>query len=158
MKYRYTDKCVGCYLLRREVLDIGEHERSFLKGRRKTGEGNLIVYDCMDGRYQYKAAISGLLKPCVGINNAAHDCPRVIEGHCIFCSETQNLRHYGPEPLVYICGKHDKDWGTWLAEPDSYGNIRREYLTPRGRVRRENWIELFREFVEEMRQQLEGEP
>jgi len=72
-------------------------------------------------------------------------------------SETKKLKHYGYEPLVYICGEHDKAWSAWLDEPDEYGNVRTEYLAPQGRVRRGNWIELFREFIEDMRRQLEGE-
>lgn len=153
MENRFTDKCVGCYLLRREELDIGLSKT--FKDRKKTGEGKLVVYDCLDGRYPYLAAISGLLHPSVGINQAARDCEQVIEGHCILCRETSDLKKYGSEPpLVYICAKHDKAWSTWLDEPDSYGNVRLEYLAPRGRVRRENWIELFREFIEDMRRQL----
>jgi len=156
MEYRFTEKCIGCYQLRREELDI-EMSRIF-KDRRKNDEGKLVVYDCLDGLYPYQAAISGLLHPSVGINQAARGCPRVNEGHCILCPETDNLLSYGKEPLVYICKEHDKAWENWLDEVDSYSNVRREYIAPRGQMIRSIWIELFREFIEEIRQQLEGKP
>jgi len=126
MKYRFTDKCVGCYSLRREVIDIS---RMGLKGY-KTDDGKIVVYDCLDGRYPYQAVISGLLRPSTGINAAAHDCPKTIEGHCILCSETKKLKHYGYEPLVYICGEHDKAWSSWLDKHPG----RREEIAPKGRV------------------------
>jgi len=145
MEYRFTDKCIGCYQLRREVIDISAMS---LKGYR-TDTGKLVVYDCLDGRFPYRAVISGLLKPSVKVNIAAHNCPKTIEGHCIICEETERLKHYGYEPLVYICSKHDKAWGTWLDEHPG----KRDHIAPRGRSIRANWIEIFREFVEDIRRQ-----
>ena len=144
MEYRYTDKCIGCYLLRREVIDVS---KMALKGYR-TDAGKLVVYDCLDGRFPYQAVISGLLRPSTGINTAARDCEQTIEGHCIICSQTDKLEHYGHGPLVYICGKHDKAWGTWLDEHPG----KRDHIAPRGRSVRANWVEVFREFIEDMRQ------
>jgi len=152
VKYRFTDKCMGCYQLRREVLDVSGAGAG--KGYR-TDEGKIVVYDCLDGRFPYQAVISGLLRPSGGINTAARDCPQTIEGHCIICSQTDKLKHYGFEPpLVYICSEHDKAWGTWLDEHPG----KREHIAPKGRVVRGNWVEVFREFVEDMRRKAEGEP
>jgi len=61
--------------------------------------------------------------------------------------ETDKLKEYGYEPLVYICREHDKAWGTWLDKHPG----KRDHIAPRGRSVRANWIEVFREFIEDMR-------
>ena len=144
MEYRYTDKCVGCLELKRDVVEVSAMG---LKNYRTDG-GKLTLYHCLRGYFPYQAVISGLMKPSTGINMAARKCPKIISGHCILCLETKELRHYGHEPLVYICSKHDRAWGSWLDEHPG----KRDYIAPKVRSVRANWIEVFREFIEDMRQ------
>jgi len=125
-------KCIGCYDLLREELTSG--------GR------TLVVYNC-PRYFPYTCVLSGLLQPGSGIVETVRDCPDDPLSHCAVCSNTK-ITHYGQDE-VSICHEHDAAWGKWLDEhPD-----RRAYLAPKGRARKANWIEVFREFVEDMRQQ-----
>lgn len=122
-------KCIGCYDLHRRVLKFD--------GRR------LIVYKC--SRFHYACAMSGLLRPGSGIVKAVEDCPEKPLSHCILCSSTK-IYHYGQD-IVSLCKEHDADWGKWLYKHPE----RRKHLAPRGRSIKANWVEVFREFVEDMR-------
>lgn len=123
-------KCIGCYALLREELT--------LKGR------PLVVYDC-PLFFPYACALSGLLQPGSGIVEAVKDCLEHPEEHCILCSKTE-VTHYGDLPLA-ACHEHHKAWSKWLDEHPE----REAYLKPMGRLRKANWIEVFREFIEDMR-------
>ena len=126
-----TIKCIGCLELRRQGVTI--------EGR------PLLVYICP--RFPYACALSGLLRPGSGIVEAVKDCPENPLSHCIICSNTKII-HYGQD-IVSICAEHDKAWGKWLDEHPQ----RRAQIAPRGRSVRGNWVEVFREFVEAMRQE-----
>jgi len=129
-------KCIGCYELRREVMEV--------EGK------NLVVYDCH--RYPYACVISGLLRPGKGLLGAVSDCPEDPLSHCVICPETK-FTHYS-EGMVSVCEEHGRAWGNWLN--DHLG--RREYMAPRHRAIKARWIEVFREFIEDMRSRLEGQP
>lgn len=127
-------KCIGCYdLLREEVT---------LEGR------PLIVYNCPHF-FPYACALSGLLRPGRGIIEAVERCPEDPLSHCVVCSNTEIL-YYGQE-IASVCSKHDKAWQKWLDEHPE----RRAYFKPRRRVIKANWVEVFREFVEDMREKQE---
>jgi len=96
--------------------------------------------------------LSGLLRPGSGIIEAVKRCPEDPLSHCAVCSNTKII-HCG-EDIVSICSEHYKAWSKWLDEHPE----RRAYFKPRSRVIKANWVEVFREFVEYMRRQLEGEP
>lgn len=129
-------KCIGCYELLREELVLGGKE--------------LVVYNCP--RFPYACHLSGLLKPAKGILRAGEECPEKPLGHCILCPETK-VTHYG-DNIVSTCREHYQAWSKWLDEHPE----RRDHLAPKGRSIRANWIEVFREFIEDMRSQVEGEP
>ena len=128
-------KCIGCYELKRLEMNLSEG-------------GKLIAYNCP--RFPYACALSGLLRPGVGILEAARLCPGNPLGHCAVCSETK-ITHYGQD-IISICMEHGVAWGKWLDEHPE----RRAYLAPRGRSVKANWIEVFREFVEDMRKEAGG--
>jgi len=130
-------KCIGCYDLLREEVELG--------GR------YLIVYNCP--HFPYACALSGLLRPGSGIIEAMNDCPERIEDHCILCPKT-DLISLGEPPIVFICTEHYHAWSKWLDEHPE----RQAYLSPKGRARKANWIEVFREFIEDMRKEAEGQP
>lgn len=130
-------KCIGCYDLRREEM--------VLSGK------DLIVYTCP--RLPYDCVIGGLLRPGLGTLKAVTDCPQRIDEHCILCPKP-HVSTYGLPPMVYICEEHGEAWGKWLEEHPE----RRAYLTPKGRNKKANWVEVFREFIEDMRVKAEGEP
>jgi len=130
-------KCIGCYDLLREELE--------LEGR------PLVVYNC-PRFFPYACALSGLLRPGSGIIEAVRDCNEDPLSHCVLCSNTK-ITHYGQD-IVSICKEHDAAWGKWLDEHPE----RRAHLAPRGRSVKANWVEVFREFIEDMRRQAEGEP
>lgn len=122
-------KCIGCYDLLREEMTV--------EGR------PLIVYKC--SRFPYACVLSGLLRPGSAIVKMVEDCPEDPLSHCAVCSNTK-ITHYGQD-IVSICKEHDAAWGKWLDEhPD-----RRAHLAPRGRSVKANWVEVFREFVEDKR-------
>lgn len=123
-------KCIGCFDLHREEMAVGGKP--------------LTVYNC-PRYFPYACALSGLLRPGSGILEAVEDCPQRIDEHCILCGNTK-VSSYGQQ-IVFICGEHDKAWGQWLKEHPE----RDAYLTPKGRLRRANWVEVFREFIEDMR-------
>lgn len=127
-------KCIGCYELRRMEMTLG----------------GLVTYDCP--HFPYVCALSGLLRPGSGIVKAVNDCLVDPLSHCAICSNTKII-HYGKD-IVSICKEHGTAWGKWLNEHPK----RRAHLAPRGRVVKANWVEVFREFVEDMRQQAEGQP
>jgi len=123
-------KCIGCYELLREELVLGGKE--------------LVVYNC-PRFFPYSCHLSGLLKPAKGILRAAEECPEQPLGHCILCPSTE-LLHYG-EDIVSICKYHDRRWGDWLNNHP----WKREYMAPRHRAIKARWIEVFREFIEDIR-------
>jgi len=125
-------KCIGCFELLREELTV--------EGR------PLVVYNCLRF-FPYACALSGLLRPGLGVQRAVEDCPEDPLSHCAVCSNT-NITHYGQD-IVSICSKHDKAWGKWLDEHPE----RRAHIGPRGRSVKSNWVEVFREFVEDIRRQ-----
>jgi len=125
-------KCIGCNDLLREELDVG--------GKK------LVVYNC-PRFFPYACALSGLLRPSTGILKAGEMCPDDPLSHCVVCSNTK-ITHYG-QAIVSICSKHDIAWGKWLEEHPE----RRAYFVPKGRVKKANWIEVFREFIEDMRKE-----
>jgi len=128
-------KCIGCYNLLREELELG--------GK------HLVVYNC-PRFFPYACALSGLIRPGKGIIEAVRDCPERIDKHCILCAKT-DVSRYGEE-MVFICIDHGFAWGEWLREhPERFA-----YIAPKGRLRLSNWIEVFREFIEDMR--LKGNP
>jgi len=129
-------KCIGCYELRKEVVDFVH--------------GTVVVYNC--SRFPYAATIGGLLRPGKGIIEAVRLCPGNPLGHCAVCSNTK-IMHYGQD-IVSICKEHDHAWEKWLDEHPE----RHAYLEPLGRSRKSNWIEVFREFIEDMRKEAEGQP
>jgi len=123
-------KCIGCLNLLREELQL---------------EGKpLVVYNC-PSYFPYACAVSGLLRPGSGIVEAVKDCPEHPEDHCILCSKTE-CTHYGDLPIA-TCHDHYEAWSKWLDEHPE----RRAHLSPKGRLRVSNWIEVFREFIEDMR-------
>ena len=135
-------KCIGCFNLTREVVAISGMG---LKVYRTDGN-TLVLYYCSEGRFPYQTVVSGLIRPGMGISKAAIDCPEDPLSHCILCSET-NISHYGQD-IVSICREHDRAWGKWLDEHPE----KREHIAPRGRSVKANWVEVFREFIEDMRQ------
>lgn len=142
-------KCIGCFDLLREELTISDV--AFKRYRRKKPENTLVVYNC-PRFFPYACALSGLLKPGSGIVEAVKICPDDPLSHCTVCSSTK-ISHYGGD-IVGICKEHDAAWGKWLDEHPE----RRAYLGPKHRVVKANWVEVFREFVEDMRREIEGEP
>jgi len=131
-------KCIGCYdLLREEVL---------------VGGMPLVVYIC-PRFFPYNTTIEGLIRPGKGIIEAVKLCTESIEGHCIICSKPALISYREPK-IVFICLEHGRAWGKWLGEHPE----RRAHLAPRGRSVKANWIEVFREFVEDMRKEAEGQP
>ncbi|MBA7637564.1 hypothetical protein ES703_45209 [subsurface metagenome] len=130
-------KCIGCYDLLREEVE--------LKGK------PLTVYNC-PRFFPYACVLSGLLRPGSGIIEAVRDCNEDPLSHCVLCSNTKII-HYGQD-IVSACKEHYDAWSKWLhGHPE-----RRARLAPRGRSVKANWIEVFREFIEDMRRQAEGEP
>ncbi len=123
-------KCIGCNDLLREELDIG--------GK------HLVVYNC-PRFFPYACALSGILRPGSGITEAVKDCPEQLGAHCILCTKT-DLVQYGLE-VIFICKEHDKAWGKWLNDHPG----KRDYMRPGQRVVKAHWIEVFREFIEDMR-------
>lgn len=131
-------KCVGCYdLVREEIIVSGKP---------------LVVYNCPK-YFPYRCALSGLLRPGLGVSVAVDDCPQRIDEHCILCHKPP-VTSYGDPQRVYACKEHDAAWGKWLDEHPE----RRAYMAPRHRAIKSRWIEVFREFIEDMRRQVEGEP
>jgi len=125
-------KCIGCYYLLREELTLG--------GR------PLVVYDC-PLFFPYTCALSGLLRPGSVIVKAVETCPEEPLSHCVICSNKE-ITHYGQD-IVSVCKEHDTAWTKWLNEHPE----RRAHMSPRGRVVKANWVEVFREFVEDIRRQ-----
>lgn len=134
-------KCIGCYDLLREEMTVSDMA---FKRYRKQGN-TLVVYNC-PRFFPYAAAISGLLRPGSGIVEAVKDCPQRIDEHCILCPKPP-VTTYGEPPIVHTCKEHYAAWGNWLEEHPE----RRAYLAPKGRMRHANWVEVFREFIEDMR-------
>ena len=132
-----TIKCIGCFELFREERDFDNK--------------HLVTYIC-PRYFPYACALSGLLLPSTGILKAANMCPEDPLSHCAVCSNTE-ITHYGQD-IVSICKEHNAAWSKWLDEHPE----RHAHLAPRGRSVKANWVEVFREFVEDMRRQAEGEP
>ena len=120
-----TIKCIGCFSLLRVEMTLG----------------GLVAYNCH--RFPYVCAMPGLLRPGRGILRAVNDCPYDPLSHCVLCSSTK-ITHYGQD-IVSICEEHGAAWGKWLDEHPE----RRAHLAPRGRTVKANWVEVFREFIED---------
>jgi len=129
-------KCIGCYSLLRLELDVKDKHP--------------VVYNCHH-YFPYACVISGLLRPGKGILDAVKDCPERIDAHCILCSQPAVVE-YGEPPIAFACKRHHQTWGEWLDKHPE----RQSHLRPRGRRIRANWIEVFREFIEDMRSEVEG--
>jgi len=123
-------KCISCLELLQEELTV--------EGR------PLVVYNC-PRYFPYAAALSGILRPGSGIVEAIKDCPDDPLSHCVICSNTE-ISHYGQD-IVSACKEHYDAWSAWLDEHPE----RRAHLAPRGRSIKANWVEVFREFVEDIR-------
>ncbi len=124
-------KCIGCIELLREELKV--------EGR------PLVVYSC--SRFPYACALSGLLQPGRGVQRAVENCQEDPLGHCVLCLKPGSI-HYGGD-IVSTCKEHYDAWSKWLDEHPE----RRAHLGPRGRSVKANWVEVFREFIEDMRWQ-----
>lgn len=123
-------KCIGCLKLHREEIEL--HGKP------------LIVYRC--DRFPYAAVISGLLRPGKGIQKAAKDCHEDPLSHCVLCSKPPAGK-YGAPGIAATCSEHHEAWGKWIDEhPDFHSRV-----APRGRAVKANWIDAFREFIEEAR-------
>lgn len=127
-------KCVACPNLERQTVQV--------KGR------DLVVFDCGEVRFPYKAALSGLLRPSPGIAQAAENCqvPRLLPGRCVVCKKEGEVR-FGRD-FGTLCKEHDRAWRAWLDEHQG----KRDYFAPRGRVIHARWIEVFWEFVASARE------
>ena len=125
-------KCIGCSELLREEIDFDDK--------------HLVVYNC-PRFFPYACALSGLIRPGSGITEAVKDCPEQLGAHCILCTKTE-LVSYGLQD-VFICKDHDRAWGKWLEDHPE----RRSHLAPRGRSVKANWVEVFREFIEDARKE-----
>lgn len=136
-------KCIGCPELRREIMKLGQDP--YFKTDEK---GNLVVYKCP--RLPYHTTIGGLMRPGKETLKAVADCPVDITGRCAVCSGETTITLGDPDnPIAYICPGHYHAWGDWLdAHPE-----RRAYLAPRSRTVKANWVEVFREFIEDMREE-----
>jgi len=125
-------KCIGCFDLLREEVTV--------EGR------PLVVYRC-PRFFPYACALSGLLRPGSGILEAVNDCPEDPLSHCAVCSNTE-ITHYS-QNIVSVCKEHSAVWDNWFDEHPE----RQSHLAPRGRCIKANWVEVFREFVEDIRRQ-----
>ena len=123
-------KCLGCLELRRDAVNE-----------------KLTVYHC-NARGGFPAvAIRSLLRPGKSLLKAVAGCPKDPLGHCVLCPKPPAI-HMGQD-ILSICQEHYNAWSAWLdAHPD-----RRAHLAPKGRARKANWVEVFREFVEDIRRQ-----
>jgi len=130
-----TIKCIGCYDLLREVY--------LLRGK---DEGKVLVaYNC-PRFFDYSFALSSLLRPVKGVLEAIEMCPDRVGEHCILCEKTDVVA-YGVECVV-TCDEHYRAWSKWLDEhPDKEKSTR-----PGHRLKKDRWIEAFREFIEYMRE------
>ncbi len=139
-------KCIGCPELVREVSEVGG-----LKVYKTDEYGRLVTYIC--DRFPYATVIGGLLRPGKGILEAVRLCPIDITDRCVVCSKEGKLTYGHPySPFAYSCKEHYDAWDKWLKDHPE----RREHLHgPTGRVILANWVEVFREFVQE---ELEGQP
>jgi len=130
-----TIKCIGCYDLLREEIE--------------TSKELLISYNC-PRFFPQCYTLSGILRPGKRLIDAVQLCPEKPLKHCILCSE-RSVGHYG-EDIAAACEEHDRAWGEWLEKhPD-----RRAWLGPKGRPVKANWVEVLREFIEDMRREVEG--
>jgi hypothetical protein len=126
-------KCVGCFRLKREEIER--------PGKRK------VFYNC-PLYFPYLTTIGGLVHPGKRLVEAVRDCPELTDLNCIIggCLDL-NLTSYGADKIVFICMDHHRAWGKWLdAHPG-----KREYFSPRGRPINIRFVEVFREFIEDMR-------
>jgi hypothetical protein len=123
-------KCVGCYGLVRKVVHLRDND--------------LVVYRC-PGFFPFDCALSGLLRPVKDIIQAAKNCPKRSGEQCILCEE-KGTQIFGVE-CVFMCNKDDRAWSKWLTEHPG----KREYICPGKRIKTDRWIEVFREFIEDIR-------
>lgn len=134
-----TIKCVGCYDLLREEYRL-KLDGKDIKRRAEV----LVAYIC-PRFFDHPFALSSLLRPVKGVLEAVEMCPDRVGEHCILC-EKKGVQVYGVE-CVFTCDKHHRAWGKWLNEHPG----KRESIRPGRRLRKDRWIEGFREFIEDMR-------
>lgn len=122
-------KCLACpHLARRTFQRKGGHLE--------------VVFACSQGRFPYQAALSGLLKPSLGIAQAAQNCPQLDWGRCLVCRRPGEVR-LGRGFRIALCQEHDRAWGSWLLDhPEKRG-----YFKPHNRPIYSRWLEVFWEFV-----------
>ncbi len=129
-----TIKCIGCYELSREEMEVSDK--------------NLVVYICRRF-FPYYCHLSGLLRPARGLLKAVEMCPEQPLSRCVLCQQMTDLIFYGKsiESIASMCSEHNSAWSKWLNEHPE----RSSHLAPKGRSIRANWVEVFREFIEDMR-------
>lgn len=137
-----TIKCVGCWDLLREELNLLGGVGS------PRGTKHLVVYNC-PCYFPYACALSGLFRPTSQIVEAVKDCTEKLDLNCIIrgCLDL-NLTTFGKDKIVFICKEHEHAWWKWL---DDHPGRDRSYFAPRGRGIQARWVEVFREFIEDMR-------
>jgi hypothetical protein len=124
-------KCVGCSQLKRKEIVW-------------KGQVGVVRYDCPE--FKYMCVLSGLLRPSKEMAYAAQHCG-IDTNCCVVCGE-KATQTYGYDPVIArACKKHDAEWRAWLDKNDPG----RQRLSPKGKPRRNAWVELFREFAESCR-------
>lgn len=130
-------KCTACPELRREKIAF-------------SGK-SLMTFRCP--LYPYATTIGGLVRPGKGVREAVEKCRRNPRQSCTICRSGSKLHRLGgifdDDCVAVLCGNHYHAWSEWL---DSHPE-HRQRLAPKGRVVHANWVDVFREFVEEMRPQ-----
>ena len=129
-------KCIGCYELLRDDM--------------VTSQGVQVVYNCPEF-FPYSTGVGGLIRPGKGLIRAVEKCPKVLGKTCLFCGGA-TASFYGFEMLA-TCQKHHEEWSRWLDEHSE----RLAYLSPLGRVRQDHWIQIYREFIEDVRRKARKE-
>jgi len=137
-------KCIGCYNLVRDEIKV--FNPASWKPYKLKGD-ILTIYKC-PRYFEGGTTLGGLLRPSKRILEAVSKCSEDPLSHCVLCSKPVDVT-YGYPPVVGACTEHNAAWSKWLDDhPD-----KREYISPHRRVVDAHWIEVFREFIEDMRQQ-----
>jgi hypothetical protein len=118
-------KCISCRELERQKM------------------GDVVVYFCK--KFPYPCPLEGLLKPGEAVSKAAMACQEDPLASCVICHSEEIIKYGGD--IVAICPKHDGAWAEWLkSHPSRY-----EHMSRNGKAVKEAWVEVFREFVEDMK-------
>jgi hypothetical protein len=140
-------KCTGCIELRRGVFDT----KAIDLKRYRTESGKYILYICSKGYFPYQTTIGGLLRPGRALKEALAACPERPRGSCVICHKTEKLTHLGgieeETCTAAVCSEHYKAWSTWLDEHPE----KRQHIAPKGRPRHAEWVDVFREFIDDKR-------